>query len=960
MIKNDFNTINSTNLTEIVNEYILFHTTNPQYKSENPNMKYLLPFLEEISQEQTINKIILICKDYISSKNIPFQKAGCSLMLGIIEQESINLSINSLKSILEYVKTLFTSVTCVPYLVKILYSIYKKNYINEIIKQIIIDFVLENYKGEITNIPAYNQETRYYSLLLLNKIIIDKLGSYNNTKNQIELCIVTLDCIDGEKDPRNLILLFQIVKNLCMFIPSSVISDFKTNFFEILKDYYPIDFTPPKDIKNPITAKQLASLLDEAISLEIFNEDYFNNINDYGISSTGDVLLTIQKICEYYSHDILLKNFQYIFNFIINSIYNNNDESIHIESLLTLTIFLKKYSPYENDNNCQLHKTMDNLTDKLFMEDSIKISFDSKDILCAIIEYDYNNIFTEIIINGITKLISLFLFKKRNAHFLKNANSLLFFILKKKDLPQKYKDLLIQKKEMFLSMMKDSSLIKSEKTTDNFYSTTQILISIVDILSALVVKENVMNFNKNEILDVFSFSINNFKLIDLFKEKSEDIEHLSFCICQIDNKYIFNLTQIIINEIKATNNQIVKMFYLIKNIIQIGSNENKGKIFSTLFEEIRKAPIIMHELTKLIENHYEHCGNILVNYKEEIEKLVKEKLIDKDWFSFILILLEKTDLLTHASGLLNNLISNLQHEHVIKILHKYIIRLDNNDLCSELFMKLKEYYFNNNIEFSQDILSELCVCLNSLLPKCSEKTKNDIKDTITETINTLFLIQQEYSWIKTEKYLSILINFYVSDAPYNKEKTLEIISYLLNKIDSFENKSCFTDTELFNINNLEQQIINDLLLLIKPYSNKPKFTNIILNLYSNIESYEYADILFYYHKQNITNGINLQKSIQKLKILLINNLSNSYITRGISFLDYLQIIFKTIEFIPQLQKQTLQIEALKLVGIIKDFIKDNITEEERKKIIVKLRKLLGNKKRQVRKICGIVITKWSV
>ena len=66
-------------------------------------------------------------------------------------------------------------------------------------------------------------------------------------------------------------------------------------------------------------------------------------------------------------------------------------ETIHIESLITLTTFLKHYSPYDD----QIEKSFNLLSDKIFSEEEIKSSYDSKDILCSIIEYDVENKFLE-------------------------------------------------------------------------------------------------------------------------------------------------------------------------------------------------------------------------------------------------------------------------------------------------------------------------------------------------------------------------------------------------------------------------------------------------------------------------------------------------------------------------------------------------------------------------------------
>jgi len=55
-----------------------------------------------------------------------------------------------------------------------------------------------------------------------------------------------LQAIDGEKDPRNLLLLFQIIPKV---IDSFDLGPFIEDFYEVLACYFPIDFTPVSTYK---------------------------------------------------------------------------------------------------------------------------------------------------------------------------------------------------------------------------------------------------------------------------------------------------------------------------------------------------------------------------------------------------------------------------------------------------------------------------------------------------------------------------------------------------------------------------------------------------------------------------------------------------------------------------------------------------------------------------------------
>ena len=221
-------------------------------------------------------------------------------------------------------------------------------------------------------------------------------------------------------------------------------------------------------------------------------------------------MITIQSICSSYSKENLNKYYGKIMDFIINSIENTDEETIHIESLITLTTFLKHYSPYDD----QIDKSFNLLSDKIFSEEEIKTSYDSKDILCSIIEYDVENKFLEKTINLIIKLISLFIFRKTNFHFLKNANSLLFFALKKygakgnKNLPQNIVDILTKNKQMIMSLNTNFSVTENNINSIPINNLLNTFICIVDIVAAIAVKTNILS--KEEIKEIYDNIIEKF------------------------------------------------------------------------------------------------------------------------------------------------------------------------------------------------------------------------------------------------------------------------------------------------------------------------------------------------------------------------------------------------------------------------------------------------------------------
>ena len=283
-------------IIKIVNEFISFELKNDKKKS-NPYINEIINFIKNNKNNEInlVKQILLVCNDYISTTLLPNKYSASSLILQLVILYKQSFNKESQNEILNYIKSKFHDISCVPYFVKVMYYLYEQypNLKEEITKQVLII-----YTGENLNIPAYTQETRFFAIKILHKIINEQ--NFSEEKQQEKLINVIIDCIDDERDPRNIVEMFKLLDDLYKKLPKNVLIKFSKEIFEIINGFYPINFTPPKDIKNPITAKELSTLLDEIISLDYFGEYYFDEINEYEIKDAGDILQTLQKISEKY------------------------------------------------------------------------------------------------------------------------------------------------------------------------------------------------------------------------------------------------------------------------------------------------------------------------------------------------------------------------------------------------------------------------------------------------------------------------------------------------------------------------------------------------------------------------------------------------------------------------------------------------------------------------------------
>jgi DNA repair/transcription protein MET18/MMS19 len=134
----------------------------------------------------------------------------------------------------------------------------------------IFEKILKKFEFENFNIPNYNYETRSfaYKILMLLLNYHDKMFFLDKIPNYLQIVI---DAIDGEKDPRNIILIFDFVYKINTTLDKPSLSSFNKRFFEILDEYYPIEFTPPKNSPEKITAELLSTKLNNCLAS---NEEY--------------------------------------------------------------------------------------------------------------------------------------------------------------------------------------------------------------------------------------------------------------------------------------------------------------------------------------------------------------------------------------------------------------------------------------------------------------------------------------------------------------------------------------------------------------------------------------------------------------------------------------------------------------------------------------------------------------
>ncbi|XP_063604037.1 MMS19 nucleotide excision repair protein homolog [Penaeus indicus] len=95
----------------------------------------------------------------------------------------------------------------------------------------------------------------------LKYCIINKLECVKEMGTDFVLGFIT--AMDGEKDPRNLVLLFALIPTIVSHLP---LGPFTEDMFEVVAAYFPIDFVPPADDPYGISSEDLVLGLRQALS----------------------------------------------------------------------------------------------------------------------------------------------------------------------------------------------------------------------------------------------------------------------------------------------------------------------------------------------------------------------------------------------------------------------------------------------------------------------------------------------------------------------------------------------------------------------------------------------------------------------------------------------------------------------------------------------------------------------
>ncbi|ETV95311.1 hypothetical protein H310_11209 [Aphanomyces invadans] len=160
-----------------------------------------------------------------------------------------------------------------------------------------------------------------------------------------------LAAMDGEKDPRNLLLCLQLASSLLAAFPSHVDRDLALLFFNITSCYFPITFKPPPNDPYGITSAQLvAALRNVFVGHDLMAKHVVPMVLDKLSRTTVtdmtiDMLDTLAFCCTKYPLNRLLTQFQPVATAVYHHVLHGDNQGVIAAATATLRTIAKVVSP---------------------------------------------------------------------------------------------------------------------------------------------------------------------------------------------------------------------------------------------------------------------------------------------------------------------------------------------------------------------------------------------------------------------------------------------------------------------------------------------------------------------------------------------------------------------------------------------------------------------------------------
>lgn len=327
---------------ELVNEFVA--TQDPAIQNEK--VEKLVDLLQQ--NELTLLNFIQSLQIYITSNNDDIRITIFKLLSEILGK--INLSKLYPKDIEVLINFMYSKLSDKPVMKYVLLSIFSlvsmKFFDKTSTNQVLIN-LLENY-----NPKEHPQSVRLTALKITNLIMTTcSTNEYNN--ETFILCFLHVS--QNEKDPNNLLLIFQLLNSISRNLD---ITKFNQQLFDTMFRYYPISFKSANQAQEVQVNSLKDSLNTSLASNDIYGQELFPNLIDKFNSSTSnqvkmDILTTISSVSQFYNSLTIQDNFMPLWNTLKYTIINQE-----VANQISIPKILAYYENSTNESDQLFHSTL--------------------------------------------------------------------------------------------------------------------------------------------------------------------------------------------------------------------------------------------------------------------------------------------------------------------------------------------------------------------------------------------------------------------------------------------------------------------------------------------------------------------------------------------------------------------------------------------------------------------------
>ncbi|KAJ3325165.1 hypothetical protein HDV06_004922 [Boothiomyces sp. JEL0866] len=212
------------------------------------------------------------------------------------------------------------------------------------------------------NVQNYPQGVRNTVFKIFNFLMVNNLDGLKKLGSEFVVGFVHV--MDGEKDPRNLVLSFELARLIVLNL------DYKKHaqeLFEVVFCYFPITFRPPPDDPYGVTAEQLKELLRNVIaSTPTFSKFaipvLIEKLDSTSASAKRDAMETISACLPVYGGASFLDNLPKIWEILKKTMADGAEEATELAALKCILQLSKSMGTaivFSKDNKNLLERFLD-------------------------------------------------------------------------------------------------------------------------------------------------------------------------------------------------------------------------------------------------------------------------------------------------------------------------------------------------------------------------------------------------------------------------------------------------------------------------------------------------------------------------------------------------------------------------------------------------------------------------